>query len=233
MRPRLLDLFCGAGGCSVGYDRAGFDVVGVDSEPHRSYPYEITVGDAMDVLADHAYLDGFDVIHASPPCQAYSITKHTHNVEHPDLYAPVRDALVAWAERTGGMWVIENVPGVPMQQYVTLCGSMFDLRATDDDGTPLALRRHRLFESNALLMAPGPCRHDPAVDVGGVYGGGSSDRRHAREVRRGGYTPKVHVRRELMGIDWMSGDDLSQAIPPAYTEHLGAQLLAYVAERAA
>lgn len=232
MRPRLLDLFCGAGGCSVGYKRAGFDVRGVDSIPHPHYPYPMTVGDAMDVLADDGRLATFDVIHASPPCQAYSITKHTHSVEHADLYAPVRAALVDWAARTGGLWVIENVPGVPMPDYVTLCGSMFDLRATDEDGTALALRRHRLFESNALLMAPGPCRHD-GTQVGGVYGGGSSDRRHAKEVRRGGYTPKVHVRRELMGIDWMNGDDLSQAIPPAYTEHLGEQLLAAVSERVA
>lgn len=226
MRPLLLDLFCGAGGCSVGYHRAGFDVHGVDLEPHPHYPYDITVDDAMAVLASDV-IDGYDVIHASPPCQAYSVTKHTHSVEHADLYQPVKDALTAWAARTGGLWVIANVPGVPMPDYLTLCGSMFDLRATDDDGTPLVLRRHRLFESNAMLLAPGPCRHD-GTQVGGVYGGGSSDRRHAKEVRRGGYTPKVHVRRELMGIDWMNGDDLSQAIPPAYTEHIGRQLLEHV-----
>lgn len=232
-RPLLLDLFSGAGGCSVGYHRAGFDVVGVDIEPHKDYPYDFRLGDAMDVLNDATYLAQFDAIHASPPCQAYSVTRHTHSVEHPDLYRPVKMALEAWSLRHFGRpWVIENVPGVPMPSYVTLCGSMFDLRATDEDGTELALRRHRLFESNVMLLAPGPCRHDD-TQVGGVYGGGSSDRRHAKEVRRGGYTPKVHVRRDLMGIDWMNGDDLSQAIPPAYTEHLGQQLLDHVQSAAA
>lgn len=216
---RLLDLFSGAGGCSVGYARAGFEVVGVDIEPHRTYPYEFIQADAMDVLADRDFLLTFDVIHASPPCQAYSITRHTHSVEHPDLYAPVREALID----LGRPWVIENVPGVPMPDYLLLCGSMFDLRTTDTDGTPLALRRHRWFESSEFLMAPGPCRHDD-TQVGGVYGGGSTSTDAAR-IRRGGYTPRAAVARQLMGIDWMSLDDLTQAIPPAYTEHIGVQLL--------
>lgn len=233
---RLLDLFCGAGGCSVGYARAGFEVVGVDIEPHKTYPYAIHVGDAMVVLrrllagelVPFTHRDGrvewlgladFDAIHASPPCQAYSITRHTHSVEHPDLYVPVREALT-W---TGLPWVIENVPGVPMRDYLLLCGSMFDLGTTDDDGRELRLQRHRLFESNVFLMAPGPCRHD-ARQVGGVYGGGNNSRDRAK-VRRGGYTPRAHIGRALMGIDWMGWDDLTQAIPPAYTEHIGEQLL--------
>lgn len=222
-RPKLLDLFCCAGGAGEGYRRAGYDVIGVDIEKHPRNPAPMIVRDAMETLRDRRFLAQFDVIHASPPCQAYSITKHTHSVQHPDLYWPVREALVRWAEDTGGSWVIENVPGVPMNDYTVLCGTMFDLRATDTDGTPLALRRHRWFESNRLLLAPGPCRHD-GTQVGGVYGGGSADRDWAKNVRRGGYTPAIPIRRQLMGIEWMTARELSQAIPPAYTQHIGEQL---------
>lgn len=229
MRPRLLDLFCGAGGCSVGYHRAGFDVVGVDIEPHPDYPFEFVEADAMDVLDDLTYLSQFDVVHASPPCQAYSITRHSHNVEHPDLLPAVRDALLAW----GGPYVIENVPGAPMPGAVVLCGSEFGLSAYDPaSDRRLTLRRHRLFESNVFLMGAGgcTCAEDRAKGrIGGVYGGGSTDRNHAREVRRGGYTPSNSVAKELMGIDWMKREDLTQAIPPAYTEFLGDQLLAHLA----
>jgi len=226
-KPKCLDLFAGAGGCTVGYQRAGYHVTAIDQNKNaikRNPADEAIVGDAMEALSDLAFLSQFQLVHTSPPCQAYSITKHTHDNEHPDLYAPVRQALVEW----GGVWVIENVPGVPMPDYLLLCGSMFDLRATDRDGTPLILRRHRLFESNAFLMAPGPCRHD-GTQVGGVYGGGSTDHRHAKEIRRGGYTPLVSVARELMGIDWMTQQQLTQAIPPAYTEFIGQQLIAAMA----
>ncbi len=222
---RLLDLFCGAGGCSVGYHRAGFtDIVGVDTDTAalRRYPYTAVRMDAMTALAGGIDLEGFDAIHASPPCQAYSITKHTHDREHPDLLGPVRDALTAWGDRTGRPWVIENVPGAPMPDAITMCGGA--QRAHDPaTGMTLRLRRHRLFASNVPLMAQ-PCACD-RTPVGGVYGGGSSDRNHALQVRRGGYTPAAPVRRALMGIDWMTQDQLSQAIPPAYTEHIGWQLL--------
>jgi DNA (cytosine-5)-methyltransferase 1 len=217
-RPRLLDLFAGAGGAAVGYHRAGFDVVGVDIGRQRHYPFEFHQGDSLEYLAEHGH--EFNVIHASPPCQLYSVTKHSHHKLHPDLYAPTRAALVD----IGRPWVIENVPGVPMTDAVTLCGSMFDLHATDTDGTELVLRRHRLFESSTMILAPGPCRHDDR-QVGGVYGGGSSDRAHAKNVRCGGYTPKIAVARVLMGIDWMPMTKLAQAIPPVYTEYIGGFLL--------
>src|SRR4051812_1654279 len=178
--PRLLDLFCGQGGAGEGYARAGFEVVGVDLEPQPRSPHTFVQGDALEYVKANGHL--FDVIHASPPCQAYSITKHTHNVTHPDLVGPTRDALVA----TGLPYVIENVPGAPLLQPVTLCGTEFALPARDNDGRTLQLRRPRLFESNRFLLGAGGCMHGHPWGVGGVYGGGSSDRNHAREVRRGG-----------------------------------------------
>lgn len=224
-KPRLLDLFCCQGGAGTGYHRAGFDVVGVDIEPQPRYPFEFIQGDAVEYVRAHGH--EFDVIHASPPCQTFSITKHTHTVEHPDFLDATREALV----ESGKPYVIENVVGAPMRDPLMLCGSMFGLRATDLDGEPLALRRHRLFESNVFLMPPGPCRHDPNILVGGVYSGGPMQR--DKHDKRGGYTPKPSVRAELMGMDWASTYGLSQAIPPAYTEWLGAQLLEHIRTEAA
>jgi DNA (cytosine-5)-methyltransferase 1 len=196
----------------VGYHRAGFDVVGVDIAPQKNYPFEFHQADAMTYP-----LDGFDVVHASPPCQAYSITRHTHSVQHPDLLDPIRERLKAW----GGPYVIENVPGADMPGAIELCGAQ-NTAHDPDTGLTLRLRRHRLFESNVFLMGE-PCSCD-RVPVGGVYGGGSSDRNHALEVRRGGYTPASKVRAQLMGIDWMTQAELAQAIPPAYTEFIGGQI---------
>lgn len=221
--PRLLDLFSGAGGAALGYSRAGFDVVGIDLADHsRRYPFKFIQADAVEYLTAHGH--EYDVIHASPPCQAYSVTRHSHNIQHPELIEPVRAALIA----SGKPYVIENVVGAPLIDPIILCGSMFGLTAVDSrDGVLLELRRHRLFESNAYLTAP-KCNHQHAV--GGVYGGGSS-RRSATRLDwkggggRGGYTPVNDVRRELMGIWHMTGKELSQAIPPAYTEHIGSQLI--------
>lgn len=229
-RPRLLDLYCCEGGAAVGYHRAGFDVVGVDFQPQRRYPYEFHQADALQYLVDHVC--EFDAVHASPPCQAYSITRHSHSKEHPDLVGSTRDALAA----TGLPYVIENVVGAPLVDPLTLCGSEFGLTATDVDGTPLALRRHRLFESNVFLLGAGGCRHDPKVQVGGVYGGGMSDRMKSVErfkaigSQRGGYTPAKSVRAALLGINHdMTLHGLSQSIPPAYTEHVGRQVLVHLA----
>jgi DNA (cytosine-5)-methyltransferase 1 len=213
-RPRLLDLFCGAGGCSVGYHRAGFDVVGVDNRPQPRYPYEFHQADALTFP-----LDGFDVVHASPPCQAYSIANNIHGRDdHPDLIGPIRERLLKW----GGPYVIENVPGAPLRNPMTLCGLSFGLN----------VKRHRLFESNVWMMIP-PCGShagdwllvfghtvlERGKTVGKAKGGGNVIRRRHVGTDRG---------RAAMGIDWMTRDELSQAIPPAYTEYIGAQLLAHL-----
>lgn len=218
MRPRLLDLFAGAGGCSVGYERAGFEVVGVDNEPHPDYPFRFVLADALDVLSDGEFLNTFDVVHASPPCQAYSDLHHLSDAAHPDLVAPVRDALRAW----GGLYVIENVEGSPLAGALTLCGSEFDLWADCGDGVRRQLRRHRLFESNAWLMGAGGCMHrGQPIGVYGTGGGGQMTR---------GYKGNLTESRQATGAYWMNRSDVSQCVPPAYTEHIGSQLLATIEE---
>lgn len=237
-RPRLLDLFCGAGGAGMGYHRAGFDVVGVDIKPQPKYPFTFIQHDALGVLEgliDHGHALGrhFDAIHASPPCQAYSATRTIWNNKggHPELVEPTRDALVA----TGLPWVIENVPGAPMMPHVLLCGSMFGLHTQDWE-----LRRHRLFELGGFACMTPPCSH--ARPVLGVYGGHARDRRRrvlgvygnggGGEMTRG-TKPTIAQAGEIMGIDWMTTAEISQAVPPAYTEHIGSYLLAEVKARRA
>ena len=220
---RLLDLFCCEGGAGTGYAQAGFDVVGVDIAPQPRYPFEFHQADAIEYVTQH--WREFDAIHASPPCQAYSITKHSHGKEHPDLLEPTRAALVA----TGLPYIIENVVGAPLIDPVLLCGTMFNLSAIDVDGEPLVLQRHRLFESNVWLMSAGGCSHD-GRRVAGVYGGGRHRNVSDRDSpsRRGGYTPLGSVRAELMDMPWATQHGLTQAIPPAYTEFLGRQLMAHL-----
>jgi DNA (cytosine-5)-methyltransferase 1 len=228
MRPRLLDLFCGAGGCSVGYHRAGFDVVGVDIEAHDDYPFELIVDDAMDVLDDADYLGQFDAIHASPPCPRYSsATPEENRDSHPDLVGPVREALRA----RGGVYVIENVPGAPLDNPLLLCGEALGLGATCRDGRYRPLKRHRLFESNVALMSGGcGCTYRQKIGVYGDGGGGS----RTPNAQGGGYKAYPEEAREALGIDWMrSRTDLSDAIPPAYTEHIGRQLIEQIGEAAA
>lgn len=232
MRPRLLDLFCGAGGCSVGYERAGFDVVGVDIRPQPNYPFEFRQGDALRVLVENCPdashdadyvgwvlgclctdVEGFDAVHASPPCQAFSSARVIHGREHVDLLTPMRALL----EKTGLPWVIENVPGAPMRRDLILCGSMFRL-GTATHG----LQRHRWFEFSDAALAPAlvsPCWHEkPRISVFGKGG----DQYHDK-----------HAWAEAMGIDWMSTREMAQAIPPAYTELIGHQLLQHIRQKAA
>lgn len=206
---RLLDLFCKAGGAAVGYHRAGFDeIVGVDIEPQSRYPFKFVQADALEYVAEHGA--EFDVIHASPPCQAYSVTRSLHDNEYPDLVDVTRSAL----ERAGVPYVIENVVGAPLRTVVILCGTMFD---------GLRVYRHRLFESNVLIPQPfHPAHIEPTIQRG-----------YAAEwdgfvTIAGGHNVPVSISKNAMQIDWMTRDELSQAIPPAYTEYIGRYLLAHL-----
>jgi DNA (cytosine-5)-methyltransferase 1 len=218
-RPKLLDLFCGAGGCSVGYSRAGFDVTGVDRTAHGDYPFPMYAADAMDVLGSPWFLGQFDVIVASPPCQASTTMSNRYRGkggptdELVNLIPDVRGALQAW----GGVYVIENVAGArkSMRSPVTYTGGAFGLRVD----------RLRLFESNVLLTPPPRVK---VVDPLGIYGRSPDGRRlwtradgtsqrAARSLAEGA---------AAMGIDWMTAwEDVTEAIPPAYTEHIGRQLI--------
>jgi DNA (cytosine-5)-methyltransferase 1 len=221
-RPILLDLFCGAGGAAVGYHRAGFDVVGVDIKPQPHYPFEFVQADALTFD-----LAGFDAIHASPPCQAFTQMsarwrgKGTAADEHENLLTPTR-ILLSHDRRP---WVIENVPGARrfMNPTVILHGGMFDLR----------VNRPRLFESNMLIMAPRTGRVPFPL---GVYGPHPDGRTTYRYRNNGNYRGKSLIRaakslaegQAAMGIDWMTWAELTQAIPPAYTEWIGTQLIAAI-----
>lgn len=224
MTYRLLDLFSCAGGAAMGYHRAGFEVVGVDIDPQPRYPFEHHVADALAFVAEHGH--EFDAIHASPPCQAYSATRSLHSNTHPELVEPTREALIA----TWKPWVMENVPGAPLRDPLILCGTEFGLVADDVDGRPLQLIRHRLFESNVRLARNGGCAHDPSRLTASIYGagGGWTPRHRDSPTRRGGYVPHTSVCKRLLGIDWMTKRELSQVVPPAYTEHLGRQLIAHL-----
>lgn len=219
-RPRLLDLFSGAGGAARGYQLAGFVVTGVDINPQPRYAGDAFVqADAMQVLARLADgaepwpgAPGFDAIHASPPCQRFTAYRRRPGVGHayPDLIAPVRDRLKA----ISAPWVIENVAGAPLVAPLRLCGSSFGLD----------VRRHRYFESNVDLLGAA-CDHAwqrprfaPATNRTALR----------RTVEVGVWRIPLAVQAAAMGIDWMTLPELSQAIPPAYTQHVGEQLLAHV-----
>jgi DNA (cytosine-5)-methyltransferase 1 len=222
---RLLDLFCGAGGAAMGYHRAGFEVVGVDIEPQSHYPFEFTQADALAFP-----LDGFDAIHASPVCKRWSqVTRTSVDPEsHPDTLTPIRERFLTEAIVP---WVIENVPCAPLIDPIMLCGSMFDLD----------VQRHRLFETNwGLVDHHWPCRHGIWAPR---YAPNRSDRkRNPNALARvtsvaggggGGHGQRMDDWKRAMGIDWMPRDRLAQAIPPAYTEFIGGQLLAHLDARSA
>lgn len=208
---RILDLFCGGGGASWGYHLAFPDaeIVGVDIKPQPNYPFEFVRWDALDFLRTFGAA-GYDLIHASPPCQAFSITANLARAQGKkasdvDLLTPIRPMLQA----TGKPYIIENVKGAPMQDPLTLCGSMFGLR----------VRRHRLFESNVPLRPRGLCKHkEQGKPVGVYYSIGD-------KIPQGGTTAtSLEDGQDAMGINWMTWAELREAIPPAYTEWIGRQL---------
>lgn len=194
----------------MGYSKAGFEVVGVDIKKQKRYPFEFIQADAIEVLNNTEFLKGFDVIHASPPCQTHSSTKHLRNAQGKstskvDLIPETRAGLIAW----GKTYIIENVPGAPLLNPVQFCGSSFGLTA----------RRHRLFESNHALQGS-VCDHKAQGKPVGIYGSMRD------EIPGGGHTAKtIEQAREAMGIDWMIWGELVEAIPPIYTEKIGRQLI--------
>jgi len=197
---KLLDLFCGAGGASMGYYRAGFEVEGVDIKPQPHYPFKFYQADALGFP-----LEGYDAYHASPPCQRFSSLKTKWNSrEHPDLLTPT---LIRFDKYK--LWVVENVVGSPLPSHVQLCGSVFNLGSHG-----YQLRRHRWFQSNILIPVPSCTHKGRAISV---VGGVKINRLKTRVPLEWG--------KEAMGIDWMTWEELSQAIPPAYTEYIGKYLL--------
>ena len=209
MSARLLDLFCGAGGAAKGYHDAGFEVLGVDNVAQPHYPYEFVLADAMTYP-----LEGFDVIHASPPCQGYSIMRNLpwlREREYPLLIEPTKERLAA----SGAIYVIENVMGArAILQAGWLCGGMF--------GLPFF--RHRLFETSFFWLQPGHPKHQHTVRNGRMLGARARDIVHNGAQAVGanvGHAAGVKDARIAMNIDWMSRDEITQAIPPAYTEYIG------------
>lgn len=227
MSYRLLDAYCCEGGASRGYELAGFTVEGVDifeDYTQARYPYPSHKSDAVAFIKEHAHQ--YDALHTSPPCQRHTAgTRYQNRDNYPDLIEPTRQALIA----TGLPYVIENVVGAPLIDPVMLCGRQFNLSAVDDDGTPLVMDRHRLFETNWLLPAPPTCQpHDRTLQVAGAYGGARRDKTEARHVRHGGYVPAKHIQQQLLGIDWMTQKGMHQALPPAYTRYIGERLIAHL-----
>jgi DNA (cytosine-5)-methyltransferase 1 len=196
---KLLDLFCKAGGCTKGYQQAGFYVVGVDIEPQPHY-----CGDEFiraDVLTlDIEFMKSFDAIHASPPCQRYSLMQHIHKNKdkHPDLIEPTRNLLLT----TGKPFIIENVEGSPLLNPTRLCGTMFGLK----------ISRHRLFETNfSMPLLNPPCDHREVYDC---FHGGEEARGERGKLSK------------IMEINWfMTRNELRNAIPPAYTKFIGRIIL--------
>jgi len=208
MRPivRCLDLFCGAGGAALGLCRCGMDVTGVDI---RNQPRYVTARFMMgDALAQD--LTRFDFVWASPPCQHHSRMSGCRDglrESYQDLIGKVREMLTAW----GGPWIIENVMGAPLRDPVMLCGAMFGLKTY----------RHRFFESNIPLTAPPHSPHTTPTSKAGHWKPGTF-------VSVAGHCAPIQMCRDAMGIDWMNREELAEAIPPAYSEHLGRQAMAWI-----
>lgn len=219
---RALDLFCCAGGVGMGLHRAGFEVIGVDIQKKDRYPFEFHHADALTFP-----LDGFDFIWASPPCQGYSSMRHAPGTKGaPLLIDQVRDRMPQDTP-----WVIENVEEArwAMRDPILLCGSMFNLGAQG-----CRTQRHRLFEANFPIAQP-DCSHDERPVIG-VYGGHARKRsakaggRGTKDVWEGGHKAAAS---EALGIDWMTLAEMSEAIPPSYSEYIGRAAMSILSMREA
>ena len=230
MKPRLLDLFCGAGGAAMGYHRAGFEVVGVDNKPQPHFPFEFHQADALEVMAillagepikiesmllngnvvndaqgHNLYLKDIDAFHASPPCQKYTTMQHRYKnkLNHPDLIDPIRERLLLASKP----FVIENVNKAPLRGHLMLCGTMFGLKVA----------HHRFFECDFMpLELMPPCNHK------GVY---------SRWDWKNGNRQEREKLLDALNINWhMTLLEVREAIPPAYTEYIGKYLINFTQE---
>lgn len=217
----LLDLFCKAGGAARGYANAGFDIVGIDTEPQPHYPYEFIQADAIEYVTQHGYK--FNAIHASPPCQHYSILsqniKNRTGKVYPDLVVPTRNALIA----SGKPYVIENVVGAPLINPIILQGDMFGLRVI----------KRRLFEINFEVPQP-PLIYRPGKDKPGFYmnfatSPGSKLKFGKPFKKYRGSLKGIAATRAAHGIDWpMNDSEANNAIPPPYTHYIGLHLMNHI-----
>ncbi len=214
MKYKLLSLFCGFGGACKGYSDAGFEVWGVDNNPKMKRKYihkeRFITGNAIELLRNEEFINQFDVIHASPPCQAYSCaTPNRTRDNHPDMVEEVRTLLKA----TGKPYVIENVVGAPLKNYVILCGTMFGLDVV----------RHRLFECEPpIYFPPFTCNHQKPVIKQSHRGKVDLSKNYHCVV---GKATDHEAAKIAMGIDWMPVRGINLAIPPKYTEWLGSKII--------
>lgn len=212
MKPILLDAFCKAGGAGMGYHNAGFEVVGVDIEAQPNYPFKFIQTDAIEFILDRG--NKFDAYHASPPCQLYSKStapQRAKGKEYPDLVDKTRVALI----KTGKPYIMENVPQAPVRPDVILTGNMFGLHVL----------RKRHFETSIFMLniPPIPEFRKVGEEIASVFGKASQDR---TPKHRFGFKTIRESWAFAMGIDWhMTEAELSEAIPPAYTEFIGKQLI--------
>ena len=213
-RPKLLALFCSAGGDSMGYHRAGFDVTGVDIEPQPRYPFKFIQADAFEFFAKHGH--EFDIVVGGPMCRDHTPLTSVAGFTGTGWQLAATEKMFV---ESGMPYVLENVPASPLKADIVLCGGMFGLRTY----------RHRKFKSNIPLTAPEHPKHV-------ILTATKQRRKRWDEGWHVSITGDVgtYVGPEAMGIDWMNGNELSQAIPPAYTEHIGRQLIEHLTgERAA